>query len=73
MSFPQVVIDEQIVGGYQELISLTAQHGPGHGACHARRDDLLLDPNGRVMVSDRRDPLRHHVPLPNPKKARWQP
>ena len=28
MSFPQVVIDEQIVGGYQELISLTAQHGP---------------------------------------------
>lgn len=28
MSFPEVVIDEQIVGGYQELISLTAQHGP---------------------------------------------
>ena len=28
MSFPQVVIDEQIVGGYQELKALTAQHGP---------------------------------------------
>jgi glutaredoxin 3 len=28
MSFPQVVIDQEVIGGYQEVKALTAQRGP---------------------------------------------